>query len=211
MIIPSLLTSNKRIAQERITQAQNMSGWLHVDLLDHSLYLYESLPLEELRSLDFGDLLLEAHCMTETPESVFDSVLPIERIIMHIEMKDWLRRYESFIDKDKEVWLAIDPGTSLDSLNLPTDLSGVLMMGVEPGQTGQTLLPDTLERVEQFKDRYPDVFVTVDGGVNAENIRLLIAHGADNLIMGNAIFGQANPLEAYERYVRLSDPLGGQL
>lgn len=209
MIIPSLLTLNKRIAKERIDLAKQMSGWIHIDFLDHTLYLFESLQPEDYANIDFGDLMIEAHCMTTKPEALLASSLPIERILLHHELKGWRASYESIVKQDREAWLVIAPQTPIETLDLPPDLIGVVMMGVEPGQTGQPFIAETFERVEKIKDRYPDVAVTVDGGVGKDNLRLLIAHGADNFVMGNAIFHQTNPVEAYTRYVAIADPLAG--
>lgn len=209
MIIPALLTTNMRIAAERIALAREMSGWIHVDYLDHSLYTFESLSLEQLSSLDFGELAVEVHCMTDSPLSVLDSELPVDRLIIHIESKDWERNYITAVNRGIDTWLAIDPFTPLSNLQLPTDLSGLMVMGVEPGQTGQEFIPATFERLLYISEHYPDYSITVDGGVNKETIRQLIAHGADNLVMGSAIFHQTNPVQAYRQYEHLSDPIGG--
>ncbi len=209
MIIPALLTTNERIAKERIALAQNMSGWLHVDLLDHSLYKFDSLSIPQLSQLDFGDLSLEIHAMTNEPHRLIESKLPIERVIMHYELKHWHDLYTIFRNEGMEVWLAIAPATPIDTLELPADLTGAVMMGVEPGKTGQSLLSETFERLQEFRDYYPDCALTVDGGVTSETIRELLACGVDNLVMGSAIFSQPNPVEAYQRYTHLSDPIGG--
>ncbi len=209
MIIPAILTLNKRIAKERIDLAKQMSGWIHLDFLDHTLYLFESLQPEDYADIDFGDLQIEAHCMTDAPQKLLKSDLPIERLIVHYELNDWKTVYNACIEADRDCFLAIAPETKIEDLDLPTDLAGVVIMGVEPGQTGQPFIEATYERVEQFKDRYPDIAVTVDGGVGTDTLRLLVAHGADHLVMGSAIWHHTNPVAAYEKFVKLADPLGG--
>ncbi|HEY1074356.1 MAG TPA: hypothetical protein VGE59_01495 [Patescibacteria group bacterium] len=209
MIIPALLTTNKRIATERILLAREMSGWIHVDYIDHSLYKFESLSLEDLSSLDFGEMAVEVHCMTDFPLKVLESDLPIDRLIIHVESKNWEKDYISAVNKGVDTWLAIDPFTPLASLQLPPDLSGVVMMGIEPGQMGQEFISATYDRLLFISEHYPDCSVTVDGGVGKENIRQLIAHGADNLVMGSAIFHQTHPVQAFRMYEHLSDPIGG--
>lgn len=209
MIIPALLTHSKRIAEERIGLAQHMSGWLHLDILDHTLYLFESLKLEELAALDFGSLALEVHAMTEHPENILTYNLPVERLILHYELPNWQEAYDRFVAQGVDTWVAIDPNTDCAKLILPEDLGGIVLMGVEPGQTGQAFLSQTYDRLDLLKDLYPGLSVTVDGGVNQDTIRRLIAHGADNLVMGSAIFHQVDPVDAYRYYEHLSDPIGG--
>ncbi len=208
MIIPSLLTDNIRIAEERIHLAQHMSGWLHLDLLDNSLYKYTSLSLEELEQLDFGALMLEVHSMTDDPSAIIlNSKLPMDRLIIHYEMKDWHQSYDDSIRKGIDTWLAIDPTTKIEDVNFPNDLSGIVLMGVMPGQSGQSIDEKVYDRLDKLKNFYPDVTITIDGGVNKDTIRQLIAHGADNLVTAKALFSESNPVATYEEFVRLSDPL----
>ena len=209
MIIPALLTLNKRIAKERIEWAKQMSGWIHLDFLDHTLYLFESLQAQDYAGIDWGDLHLEAHAMTQQPLTLLESSLPIERVIVHYELNGWENVYTSCIDSNRDCWVAIGPETKVNELNLPADLLGAVIMGVEPGQTGQAMIANTYERLESFKDRFPDISVSVDGGVSADTLRLLVAHGADHLVIGSAIWHQTNPVRAYEHYVQLAQPFGG--
>lgn len=203
MIIPSILTLDNQVAKERIELAKQMSGWVHLDFLDYSLYPFESLAPDFYNKIDFSDLLIEAHCMTDSPLKTL--ALPIKRILIHIEMKDWQTVYQSAIRQNVEAWLVFDPSTDF-TVRLPIDLIGAVIMGVKPGQTGQSLIESTFERVEQFKNQYPNIAVTIDGGVGPSNLRSLVAHGADNLVMGNAIFHDSAPVEAYHRYVKMCDP-----
>lgn len=209
MIIPSLLTDNLRIAEERVALAKKMSGWLHIDVLDNSLYKFTSLRPEELQQLDFGDLFLSWHCMTNNPMAIVETDLDIDRLAIHYEMPHCQEQYKELVRHGVNVWIAIDPTTKIDSLNLPPDLNGIMVMGVTPGQSGQSFLPETYDRIHAIREIYPDIALTVDGGVDADNIRELLAVGADNLVMGDAIWGRSDPLYAYQKYQHLSDPIGG--
>ncbi len=207
MIIPALLTTNPRIAAERIQLAQSMSGWLHIDMLDNSLYDFTSLSVEALKECDFGNLELEIHAMVDDPVAIAQAELPISRLIMHYETPDWEEKYYALLDLGINAWLAVDPETKIDRLALPDDVGGVVVMGVTPGQTGQDLLPETYDRLDLIKDFWPDMPVAIDGGVRQDNLRRLVAHGADNLIMGSGLFETPNPVEMYQRLVEMADPL----
>lgn len=207
MILPALLTSELEVAKERLALARAMDGWLHLDLLDHSLYPFTSLPLEELALLDFGSLALELHCMIENPRPAATSPLAFRRLVIHHEVADWETIYDDLTSRGINTWLAIDPTTSIDGLKLPKDLSGLLVMGIMPGQSGQTFQRATYDRLDLLKERYPDLALSVDGGVDEDNLRQIIAHGADHLVLGSAIFEAPDPTAAYHHYLRLSDPL----
>lgn len=207
MILPALLTSNDRIAAERIRLAQQMSGWLHVDILDNTLYPFISARYEDMERWDFGTLSLEFHCMTRNPAALLETRLPVERMIIHYELKGRKRVYNELVSQDVETWFAIAPQTEIEDLELPDDIAGVMMMGVEPGQGGQELLPDTFDRLIQFRDFYPDVPLTIDGGVTLENIRELLACGVDNFVVGSALFSKNDPVGMYQQFKDMSDPL----
>jgi ribulose-phosphate 3-epimerase len=209
MISPALITDNKRIAEERIRLARDMDGWLHVDVLDKSIYPYSSLSITEMESLDYGDLQLEFHAMTNTPLDLADSELPIDRLIMHVEIPRWEEFYADLIHRDVNVWLAIAPETDIASLDLPEDVNGILLMGVIPGLGGQSFLEVTYDRLDYLLESYPALPITIDGGVNEENIQTLLAYGVENFVAGSALFSQKDPVFTYKKLNRLADPLSG--
>ncbi len=209
MIIPAILTTNPRIAQERITQAQQMGSMVHIDVLDNTLYKFNSLSAEELGSLDFAGLEVEVHAMIDDPAKIIDSMMPIARVIVHYELPRHENHYTDLVNNGMDIWLAISPETDLNEVDLPNDISGIVLMGVTPGQSGQELDSDVYNRLDILKDRYSDIPITVDGGVKEENLRELIAHGADNVVMGSGLFEQPDPVATYHRLAKLADPLGG--
>lgn len=209
MIIPALITDNKRIAEERIRLAREMSGWLHIDILDQTLYPYTSLSLKEIESLDFADLQLEFHAMSAHPETLADTELSIDRLIMHVEVPRWQEVYANLVSRDVNVWLAIAPETDIATLELPEDVNGVLLMGVIPGQGGQLFLEETYDRLDHLLESYPNLPISIDGGINTENVRTLLAYGVENFVAGSALFSQKDPVFAYKKLERLADPLVG--
>ena len=72
----------------------------------------------------------------------------------------------------------------LDRLHL------VLMMSVNPGFGGQSFIEAQLEKIRRVRRMIGDrpIELEVDGGVNAETARKVIAAGADVLVAGSAVF-----------------------
>ncbi len=89
--------------------------------------------------------------------------------------------------------LAIKPATNIDAyLEVLGEFDQLLIMTVEPGFGGQSLIESTLEKVKQARRRVDsealDVWLQVDGGIDESNIARVAEHGADTFVAGSAVF-----------------------
>ena len=78
----------------------------------------------------------------------------------------------------------------------------ILVMSVEPVYCGQSFHENAIDRVKNYKEKYPDKIIEVDGGVGPENAKLLREAGADILVAGSAIFGSENPIDTINTMVQ---------
>ena len=93
--------------------------------------------------------------------------------------------------------LAIKPGTPVEPyLELISEFDQLLIMTVEPGFGGQTLIEETLSKVKNARRRIDaealDVWLQVDGGIDESNISRVAEHGADTFVAGSAVFKAAD-------------------
>jgi ribulose-phosphate 3-epimerase len=89
--------------------------------------------------------------------------------------------------------VAIKPNTSLDGiLDELAEFDQLLVMTVEPGFGGQSLIESTLEKVSAARRRIEseqlDVWLQVDGGIDESNIQRVAEFGADTFVAGSAVF-----------------------
>lgn len=89
--------------------------------------------------------------------------------------------------------VAIKPGTSVDSfLDDLAEFDQLLVMTVEPGFGGQSLIESTLEKVSKARRRIDseilDIWLQVDGGIDETNIEKVAEYGADTFVAGSAVF-----------------------
>jgi ribulose-phosphate 3-epimerase len=90
--------------------------------------------------------------------------------------------------------VALRPITKAEAV-LPyiEELDMVLVMTVEPGFGGQAFMDDQLKVISQVRElieqRNPDCLLEVDGGVNPETAKKVIAAGANVLVAGSAVYG----------------------
>jgi ribulose-phosphate 3-epimerase len=91
-----------------------------------------------------------------------------------------------------KVGLAVKPGTDIREVEsfLP-DIDMLLIMTVEPGFGGQSLMQSVIPKISEAKvvakAISPNLWIQVDGGVNSSNIEKLAKAGADTFVAGNSI------------------------
>jgi ribulose-phosphate 3-epimerase len=89
--------------------------------------------------------------------------------------------------------VAIKPGTNVEPfLEVLGEFDQLLVMTVEPGFGGQSLIEDTLQKVAKARRRIDaeklDVWLQVDGGIDETNIERVATLGADTFVAGSAVF-----------------------
>jgi ribulose-phosphate 3-epimerase len=89
--------------------------------------------------------------------------------------------------------VAIKPGTDVEPfLEVLSEFDQLLVMTVEPGFGGQSLIEATLEKVAKARRRIDaeklDIWLQVDGGIDETNIERVATLGADTFVAGSAVF-----------------------
>ena len=159
----------------------------------------------------WDELDYEIDLMIGEPEKHIDEWLPLgaSRLIFHIES---IKDFELFFAHDMwkegardiggekvvELGLALNPDTSLDTI-LPymEKIDFVQCMGIARiGYQGQPFDERVLTQINQLRVKYPNLPISVDGGVNIETAALLKQAGATRLVAGSAIFGASDVSEA---------------
>lgn len=183
---------------------------LHLDVMDGRFVpnLTYGMPIvEAFRRLT--DLPLDVHLMIEQPQQYirqfYDAGADI--ITIHAEAVDSPNEVLSQIrDLDCGAGLAINPDTSVESIESSLPLCDlVLVMSVHAGFGGQSFQPIALEKLRRLKQLVPEeTLLEVDGGVNGKTIGDCQAAGAQLLVVGSAIFREADYREAVRNLTDLT-------
>ena len=81
------------------------------------------------------------------------------------------------------------------------ELNVVQLMSIGSiGSYGAVFEEGVYEKISSIRKKYPDVTIEIDGGVNLENAKKLVEAGANNLVIGSAIFKSENVEEAIEQF-----------
>ena len=198
LIAPSILSADfGRLAEEvRAVEAAG-ADWIHVDVMDGRFVppiTLGPLVVEAVRKAT--KLPLDVHLMIVEPERhIADFVKAgANSVTVHVETCPHLHRTLGQIrELGATPSVTLNPGTPLSAVEeVLGEVGMVLVMSVNPGWGGQSFIPASVDKVRRLRAmldaRGSKARVEVDGGVNAQTARQVVAAGADVLVAGNAVF-----------------------
>lgn len=197
-IAPSVLAADFARLGDQIAEAEAArADLIHVDVMDGRFVPNLSLGpavVEALRRVT--RLPLDVHLMILEPERYVADFASAgaNHLLVHPEATPNIHRALQLIrEHGLKAGLVLNPGTPLTYFeNLLPELDQALLMTVNPGFGGQTLIPSSLGRLERLRALRdalnPACPIEVDGGINLETAPELVRRGADILVAGSAVF-----------------------
>jgi len=173
--------------------------WIHIDVMDGHFVPNLTLgpPLVKCWRKAEPKLFFDTHLMVENPMSLAKDFKEAgsDMITIHVEASESpLRHLRALKKMGVKAGISIKPGTPVKAIEAclaEADL--VLVMTVEPGFGGQSLIARTLNKVRELdlrrREKKYNYFLQVDGGINVDTAHLAVAAGADVLVAGSAVFG----------------------
>lgn len=198
LLAPSLLSANfANLHQSLNYLADHHADWVHIDVMDGHFVPNLTIGAPVVKALrGYSKLPFDVHLMVSNPEDHIDSFVAAgaDFITFHIEAVVHAHRLAVRIrEAGKKVGISIVPSTPVSQIRemLPyVDL--VLVMTVDPGFGGQTIIPSCLEKVRELKKIQREsgfsYMISVDGGINSQTIADVIEAGTDVIVSGSAFF-----------------------
>jgi ribulose-phosphate 3-epimerase len=154
-----------------------------------------------------GGGVVDCHLMVDNPVHHFPQIAAAggDSATFHYEVVDDVpATIRAARQHELEVGVAFTPESEPEEVApVAADADFVLCMSIHPGYSGQTFMPDALERIARTRALLPDhVYVQVDGGVNNDNIRSVYDAGARLIVAGASIFAREDLPRAYRRLVQ---------
>ena len=194
-VAPSILSLDVNEISEKVEKVKNAGAdYIHLDVMDGKFVNNETCALEMLEQVrDISNITIDTHLMVEDPENWLEDFLCSSIISFHIEAVDneTLDRIVEYLhERDIKVGVAIKPDTQIEEIMTCIEkIDMVLVMLVEAGFGGQTMIEKCLEKVTQLRKIAPELDIEVDGGINLENVQRVKEAGANIIVAGTAIFG----------------------
>lgn len=205
-VSPSLLSCDfGRLAEEvRAVEAAG-ADWIHVDVMDGRFVpnitigpvVVEAIKRVATKPLDVHLMIVEPERYVEAFAKAGGDVLTV-----HVEASPHLHRtLQQIRHAGAKPSVVLNPSTPLSAIEeVLGEVEMVLLMSVNPGFGGQSFIESTVDKVRRlramFDARGLDTDIEVDGGINAETAKRVVAAGATVLVAGSYVFGAKDYAQA---------------
>ena len=206
-ISTSLLSVEKENVIKTIYNLETAkTDYFHIDVMDGEFVKDNTIK----KMLEYSNYLtnitnipLDIHLMVKNVKECIDLFLPYNpsNITIHYESvnsKSELLELINYIKlNNSKVGISIKPNTDLEEiLDIICNVNIILIMTVEPGQGGQKLIPETLNKIRKtanyVRENNLNIIVEADGGINLNNIQEVKNAGADIVVSGTGIINSNN-------------------
>ncbi|HIS46004.1 MAG TPA: ribulose-phosphate 3-epimerase [Candidatus Scybalocola faecigallinarum] len=171
--------------------------YIHIDVMDGAFVPNFSIGLPVIKAIrKYTDKVFDVHLMVEDPAHHLEAFKEAgaDILTVHVEACRHLHRtIQTIHSLGIRAGVALNPATPLCVLDdVLEDVDMVLLMGVNPGFGGQKYISSTTDKIRRLRkiirDRSLDVDIEVDGGINRDNLNMVLDVGANVIVAGSQIF-----------------------
>lgn len=197
-LAPSILSADFGILKEQLEIIDQAGAqYVHFDVMDGMFVPSISFGLPVLKTIrKYTDRLFDVHLMIMDPDRYVKQFAEAgaDIITVHAEA---CRHLDATIDLIKSsgvmAGVAINPATPISEIvHVLEKVDMVLIMTVNPGFGGQSLIPYTLDKVRELsvmaRQKKLKIDIEVDGGINEDTIEDALEAGANIIVAGSAVF-----------------------
>ncbi len=203
-IAPSLLAADYADLKNEIKRMEEAgANYLHLDIMDGHFVPNISYGAGLIASIrKHTQLIFDVHLMISDPLKYVGDFIKAgaDIITFHYEaVENPLAVLREIKSMNIPCGIAISPKTPAEVLyDFVGEADMLLVMTVEPGFGGQSLIPACLDKVRllrryAIRQGYPDLRIEVDGGISGDNALHCTSAGANVLVAGSSLFKSKKP------------------
>ena len=193
---------------EYAKEMQGVADFLHCDVMNTNFVQKNNFDYSLINSINRNSvIMLDVHLMVDEPVDDIPKYIQAGANILTVH-------YEAFDDKELLVnslkfiqenntlaGISLKPSTPFKEIrSFVFNCDVVLVMGVEPGASGQSLIEETFDKVREIakfrQDNNLRFKIEFDGGVNPQTAKKLIECGVDILVSGSYVYKSENRAKA---------------
>ena len=199
-IAPSILAGNFSCIGEEVERlTANGADLVHCDVMDGNFVPPITFGAQMVESIRPHTALgLDCHLMVARPETQIESFARAgaDIISIHVEAcgKNTVRLMRKIKEWGVRACAVVNPETPVERLfDTVEEADMLLVMSVHPGWGGQKFIAGTYEKLRKLRafciaNGKEEMDIEVDGGVTSQNVKEIVAAGANVIVAGSAVF-----------------------
>ena len=213
-LAPSILAADFAALGACIAAAERGGADLvHVDVMDGHFVPNLTVGPPVVHSIRrVARVPLDVHLMIEDPDRYIPAFVEAGAglISVHVEILPHLHRTIGLIRSlGAQAGVVLNPSTPVGCIEeVARDVDFVLLMTVNPGFGGQSFIPRSTSKVRAMRALLDEAGnpapIEVDGGIDEQNIAIVVEAGADWIVAGSTVFGSDDAEAATRRLKALA-------
>ncbi|QSX06855.1 ribulose-phosphate 3-epimerase [Sedimentibacter sp. zth1] len=202
ILSPSILSADFSCLSDEIKKVENGGAkYLHIDVMDGLFVPNITFGPPLIKSIrKTTDMFFDVHLMINNPDNLLEDFESAGADLITVHQESCIHLHRT-IQKIKSFGLkagiALNPATPVSTLSdIIEDIDLVLLMSVNPGFGGQSLIGNVKNKFTDLKElmykKNISKDIEIDGGVNLNNLEDVLSWGANVIVAGSAIYGAEN-------------------
>lgn len=209
-IAPSILSANFAALQDDVGAVEKAGAeYLHIDVMDGHFVPNITVGPLVVEALRAGSAMcFDVHLMIENPDDFIEDFYKAgaDIITVHQEASVHLHRtIQKIRSYGIKAGVSLNPATPVSTLKeIIRDVDMVLLMSVNPGFGGQSLIENIKYKFSDLKELIKEynlnIDVEIDGGVNSSNLKEVLAWGPNVIVAGSAIYHAEDVISEIKKF-----------
>jgi ribulose-phosphate 3-epimerase len=201
VICPTVTAYDTHAYREQIERLESFAERIHIDLMDGQFAPTQSPPLNQIWLPDH--ITSDIHLMYQHPMNSLEQLVKLKPnlVIIHYEADVDHAHFATHLRENGiKAGLAILQPTTVESItDLMPCFDHVLVFSGDLGHHGGQADLSLLDKVKTIREKFSEMEISWDGGINDQNAKQLVEAGVDVLNVGGFIQKADQPEKEFRR------------